>query len=1062
YPSKKRKSQLQNNPTTSVTIPSLKPLLELQTYTARSSDAESMREATADAQGYTWFTRVAMGKDAPLYRFDGKLFTTIDNITSARLYVRDSKGKVWIGGDNGVACLWNGKVEKHYTVNDGLPDNNVFKILVDKDEGVWVWTLRGISYIHREYWVDRVSVVVDSRGLGIYDFQVDSKGGIWWFHHRRPKMMTAYRMMKTPQRTLEVMKIQLSGTFSGYAAQSVSEGILLRFHLGPLLYLRSDGLSYVFDNNISNYLETDSKGRLYFSVEDKNGQMTIIRDEPDSDGYFGYPDSHKRFVFPTKISTAYDYFKKFRDEIWIFNWVADKPVFIIRGNEILPGKDLYPSHLMDGGYFMIIDDETIWARKWGKREIVEFYIPKEMEYELCDLDVNGLTPLQYNSKTQSYYFGYHPVTEQTQYLVSYRKGEWKKLFDLGEFAISTDDQGNTWIKCWIKDSSRLVCITANGEILQQTISFDSFSADDKGGCYLLNQNGMIIYYKKNIIMKYRLPDIKIAGNVKAFSDGSVYIQVENALYNWTPKSLRRISKEDGMPDGKIEWISKTHTRLFFKLSGRVGWIKNGLISLVDMRRYPQLKDITSAQEDEKGRIFFYGAPDEKPVKEIWMLEGETLKELPLPESIPPYLWLILSDGEVILCSGPESKIYRYNNENMKFYILKNVGDFFGYIWGGYIAKGHLIVSGWGKHFIKIDLSKTSPVFPVLKFQGISIDKEPVEYQEIHIIKPSSVIKTDYLAIEKLSQTKVFYQTRLVGLDNSWSEPTKNESVEFRNLPSGNYRLEIRVKGESELWGSPIGFDIKVTPPSLYKRTGFIIGAILTAFLVPTSISTFLIKRRKKQIFEAISNPYIVGNPIRSDDMFFGREDDFRFVQAKLGTGETGLVIVFAGERRSGKTSILFQILNGRLGDQFVPILLDMQAMTVDNEAEFFEKIASEINSSLDERISIPTNAFRGGNPTRPFEKFIADVMTILDSKSLLFLFDEYELLETKIDDGVLRPDIITFFASLLEKYTKLSFIFTGSRHLEQRNPRYWSILIGKSIYRKISFLSELDTMRLIK
>ncbi|MDQ1329092.1 MAG: hypothetical protein QG641_2381, partial [Candidatus Poribacteria bacterium] len=46
--------------------------------------------------------------------------------------------------------------------------------------------------------------------------------------------------------------------------------------------------------------------------------------------------------------------------------------------------------------------------------------------------------------------------------------------------------------------------------------------------------------------------------------------------------------------------------------------------------------------------------------------------------------------------------------------------------------------------------------------------------------------------------------------------------------------------------------------------------------------------------------------------------------------------------------------------------------------------------------------------------------------------------------------------------TKLSFIFTGSRHLEQRNPRYWSILIGKSIYRKISFLSELDTMRLIK
>jgi len=206
-------------------------------------------------------------------------------------------------------------------------------------------------------------------------------------------------------------------------------------------------------------------------------------------------------------------------------------------------------------------------------------------------------------------------------------------------------------------------------------------------------------------------------------------------------------------------------------------------------------------------------------------------------------------------------------------------------------------------------------------------------------------------------------------------------------------------------------------------------------MIPSVIYASMLNRQKrKQVFEAISNPYIVGNPIRSGDMFFGREDDFRFVQAKLGTGETGLVIVFAGERRSGKTSILFQILNGRLGEQFVPILLDMQAMTVDSEAEFFEKIASEIGSALEERIMISANAFRDGNPTRAFEKLIADVMAILGSKSLLFLFDEYELIEAKIDDGALRTDIITFFASLLEKHPKLSFIFTGSRHLEQRSP----------------------------
>jgi len=72
------------------------------------------------------------------------------------------------------------------------------------------------------------------------------------------------------------------------------------------------------------------------------------------------------------------------------------------------------------------------------------------------------------------------------------------------------------------------------------------------------------------------------------------------------------------------------------------------------------------------------------------------------------------------------------------------------------------------------------------------------------------------------------------------------------------------------------------------------------------------------------NPYIVGNPIKTREMFFGREDDFQYVERKIGAARTNQVLVFCGERRSGKTSILFQILNGRLGERFLPVLVDMQ------------------------------------------------------------------------------------------------------------------------------------------
>lgn len=82
-------------------------------------------------------------------------------------------------------------------------------------------------------------------------------------------------------------------------------------------------------------------------------------------------------------------------------------------------------------------------------------------------------------------------------------------------------------------------------------------------------------------------------------------------------------------------------------------------------------------------------------------------------------------------------------------------------------------------------------------------------------------------------------------------------------------------------------------------------------------------------FEPISpNPFIVGNPVRDPAMFFGREAEFSLVRKRFGQSERGCLMVFCGERRSGKTSILLQIQQGRLGSDFVAVLIDMQAMAV--------------------------------------------------------------------------------------------------------------------------------------
>ena len=82
-------------------------------------------------------------------------------------------------------------------------------------------------------------------------------------------------------------------------------------------------------------------------------------------------------------------------------------------------------------------------------------------------------------------------------------------------------------------------------------------------------------------------------------------------------------------------------------------------------------------------------------------------------------------------------------------------------------------------------------------------------------------------------------------------------------------------------------------------------------------------------------------------MFFGREDDFEYIRKKVTGGKEGGLLVLCGTRRSGKTSILFQIKGGRLGEDFLPILIDMQAMTVQDDAEFLAKLAQEVIAALE-------------------------------------------------------------------------------------------------------------------
>ena len=211
------------------------------------------------------------------------------------------------------------------------------------------------------------------------------------------------------------------------------------------------------------------------------------------------------------------------------------------------------------------------------------------------------------------------------------------------------------------------------------------------------------------------------------------------------------------------------------------------------------------------------------------------------------------------------------------------------------------------------------------------------------------------------------------------------------------------------------------------------------------------------------NPFIVGNPVRNPAMFFGRNAEFELVRKRCQETTRGLLLVFCGERRSGKTSILFQITDGRLGSDFIPVLIDMQSMAITNEVDFLEKISDELLNSLGteaRRIERPEFA-PGSNNAALFQRLVKDVLRSSPAKKLILLFDEYELFEAKIDAGVLGEDVLRILAHLMEDQS-VFVIFTGSQHIENRRRDYWKIFLGKSTFKTISYLERDDALELIR
>jgi ligand-binding sensor domain-containing protein len=630
--------------------------------------------------------------------------------------------------------------------------------------------------------------------------------------------------------------------------------------------------------------------------------------------------------------------------------------------------------------------------------------------------------------------------------------------------------------------------------------------------------------------------------------GSAWFATEQGVFRLSGQTLTQLNEGNGLASNNVHWAASIAggSAVVFATSKGASVFKDGEIrSLADLDGY----DVRHVFEDADGRLWFATA------RGVIIFNPQTAKadliDLHRGLADNDTRWIARFNGALLIATRAGVQSLDEQKQGAQAFTMFDAAptttifiDRDNYLWAGTddgeVKKfaafaGHVISTLYSGEAFALTGNRINSFSEDSERQiWIATDKGAVRHIPIRVAPTIHVsleaagrpvessesgsyslpygrqkLTFRFTAASLSGQVRYLYRIKPQQGESPWEvrpvQQGAEQEVRESGIDEGAHTFEV-IALNRDLYGisgPPTALALSVAQP-FWKRWWFytlalaLVGVAIGSVMVARKMRDreYILPRELRNYVPIEPNPYIVGNPIRTEKMFYGREDDFRYVRTKLEGVSQGVVIVFCGERRVGKSSILYQVLNGRLGDSFIPVFVDMQEMVIASDAEFFARVSRLIVEAVarsESATPAPARAlsgalgaeqaaahggtsaagarraalalsvpqFDGRNPYPVFIDFLDEVLQAIGDRTLLILMDEYELMEAKVDDGKLSPELFTFLAGLMDNKERLALMFTGSRRLEERDKKYWRELLRRSLFRKVGFLSKNDAVRLI-
>jgi type I restriction enzyme M protein len=245
----------------------------------------------------------------------------------------------------------------------------------------------------------------------------------------------------------------------------------------------------------------------------------------------------------------------------------------------------------------------------------------------------------------------------------------------------------------------------------------------------------------------------------------------------------------------------------------------------------------------------------------------------------------------------------------------------------------------------------------------------------------------------------------------------------------------------------------------------------------------------QELIDLGANPYVTGLPVKQPDMFFGRDGLISTIKRHLSTESGRSVLLLEGNRRAGKSSILFQLCRPNVLPDWLVVPCDFQGapghsslpgIPTDQIFAFVAQRMAEVGESIGLHFwpdGQPTwntakpfklefrRAFANACAATPsfevFKDLLAVVIEAIAPRRLLLMLDEFDRIQEGIDSGVTNPQVPQNFRFVLQNISGVSAILTGSRRMTQMRGDYWSVLFGLGHRIGVSSIDAPEAARLV-